>query len=59
MKRNQRIRWYLAAATRLNAAGAPRTADVALVTHSYLMSANTAGTIRTLALGYSGADYWV
>ena len=60
MKVKQRIRWQIAAATRLNAAGAPRTADLQLINHSNLMSADvtTDCRLRALGFGYSGGDYW-
>ena len=60
MKVKQRIRWYIAAATRLNAAGGARTADLQLVNHSNLMSNDVTNDckLRALGFGYSGGDYW-
>lgn len=60
MTKKQRIRWYIAAATRLNVVGAARTADLQLVNHSHLMSADVTNDckLRAFGFGYSGGDYW-
>ena len=58
MKKKQRIRWELAAATRLNAVGAARTADLNIVEHKYNISSAGVGGTRSLGVYYSGGDYW-
>ncbi len=60
MTKKQKIRWEIAAATRLNAAGGARTADLQLVNHRYLMSNDVTNDCKLRAFGayYSGGDYW-
>ena len=58
MKKKQRIRWELAAATRLNVVGAARTADLNLVEHKYNISSAGVGGTRSMGVYYSGGDYW-
>lgn len=58
MKKKQRIRWELAAASRLNAVGAARTADLNLIEHKYNLSSDGVGGTHALGLFYSGGDYW-
>ena len=58
MKRNQRVRWEIAYATRLNVAGGARNADLDIIERRYnLSSAGTGGT-RAKGIFYSGGDYW-
>ena len=61
MTKKQKIRWNLAFASRLNAAGAARTADLKwMATHPYLMSDDLTNDskARGFAVHYTGADYW-
>ena len=58
MKKKQRIRWELAAASRLNIVGAARTADLNLIEHKYNLSSDGIGGTHSLGLFYSGGDYW-
>ena len=58
MKKKQRIRWELAAATRLNAVGAARTADLNIVESKYNISSAGVGGTRSMGVYYSGGDYW-
>ena len=59
MKKKQKIRWEIAAASRLNALGAARTADMNLIEHKYNLSSDGVGGTHILGLSYSGGDYWV
>lgn len=58
MQRKQRIRYQIAAATRRNAVGGARTAELARITGRYMLTATGIGGLRTLGLFYSGGDYW-
>ena len=58
MKKKQRIRWEIAAATRLNAVGAARTADLNLIEHKQNISSDGVGGTRALGQYYSGGDFW-
>jgi hypothetical protein len=58
MKKKQRIRHEVAEATRRNAVGATRTAELARIYHRYNLNATCVGGIRSLGLFYSGGDYW-
>jgi hypothetical protein len=58
MKKKQRIRHELAAASRLNVVGAARTADLNIIEHKYNLSSDGVGGTRVLGLMYSGGDYW-
>jgi len=60
MKKKQRIRWELAAASRANALGTTeRTDDLNIIEHKYNLSSDGVGGTRVLGLGYTGGDYWV
>ena len=58
MQRKQRIRFYIAAASRRNGLGAARNTEMNGIRARYNIS--TAGTGGTRAMGvyYSGGDYW-
>lgn len=58
MKKKQRIRYELAAAKRLNAPGAARTADLNLIEHKYNLSSDGTGGTHVLGLMYPDGDYW-
>lgn len=58
MKKKQRIRYELAAASRLNVVGAARTADLDIIEHKYNLSSDGVGGTHVLGLFYSGGDYW-
>lgn len=59
MEKKQRIRWLLAAADRLNAAGSTeRDDDLDLIEDQYKLSSAGVGGTRAMAQYYSGADYW-
>ena len=58
MKKKPRIRYEIAAATRLNVLGVARTADMVFIERKYnLSSAGVSGT-RAMGIFYSGGDYW-
>lgn len=59
MKKRQRLKWEIAAATRLNALGAARTADLNIIKARQNITTAGIGGMRSLGLGYSGGDYWV
>lgn len=59
MEKKQRIRWEIAAATRLNAAGSTaRTDDLNIIEHKYNLSSAGVGGTRALGQYYCGGDYW-
>jgi len=59
MKKKQKIRYEIAAATRRNALGVPRTAELSRIYHRYNLNLTCVGGLRVLGLMYSGGDYWV
>ena len=60
MEKKQRIRWEIAAATRLNAVGTTERADdLNIIEHKYNLSSDGVGGTHSLGLYYSGGDYWV
>ena len=58
MKRNQRLRHDIAAATRRNPAGGARNTELALVEGKYHRSTLGIGGLRAMGMFYSGGDYW-
>ena len=59
LEKKQRIRWELAAATRLNVAGSTeRDDDLDLIEDKYNLSSAGVGGTRALGQYYSGGDYW-
>jgi len=58
MKKTQRIRHEIAAASRRNVLGAARTAELARVFHRYGKNLTCVGGLRSLGMFYSGGDYW-
>ena len=58
MKKKQRVRWELAAATRLNVAGTARNDDLDFIEDRYKLSSAGVGGTRSLGVFYSGGDYW-
>lgn len=58
MKKAQRIRWEIAAATRLNAAGAARNADMDIIEGKYILTSAGIGGSHLKGMFYSGGDYW-
>ena len=60
MKKKQRMKYDIAKICRANLLGAGRTdALKALVYARYNLSFLQPGGIRAVAMGYTGADYWV
>ena len=58
MEKKPRIRWEIAFATRLNAAGGARTADMDQIRAKYNISTAGIGGTRVMGAMYSGGDYW-
>ena len=58
MEKKQRIRWEIAAATRLNVLSTARTDDLDLIEHKYNLSSDGVGGNHSLGIFYSGGDYW-
>jgi len=58
MKKKQRIRYEIAAASRRNALGAPRTAELERIFHRYWVNLTCLGGLRSMGIFYSGGDYW-
>ena len=58
MEKKQRIRWEIAAATRLNALSTARTDDLNIIEHKYNLSSDGVGGTHSLGIFYSGGDYW-
>ena len=58
MTKKSRIRYDIAAASRLNVLGVARTADMQLIWSKYLISTAGVGGTRVMGAMYSGGDYW-
>jgi hypothetical protein len=58
MQKKQRIRYELAAASRRNAVGGARTAELNRIEHKYNLSSDGVGGTHVMGLYYSGGDYW-
>ena len=56
MTKKQRIRWETAAATRLTAVGAVRTADLVIIDRKYDISSRGIGGHHPLGIFISGGD---
>ncbi len=59
MKKKQRYRWQIAFATRLNAAGGARNADLDLIEGWFHTSRLGVGGTRQMGIHYTGGDYWI
>ena len=59
MKKKPRIRYEIAAATRLNVLSTSRTDDMDFIEHKYNLSSDGVGGTRVMGIFYSGGDYWV
>ena len=58
MKKKQRIRYEIAAATRRNATGAPRTAELKRTYSRYWVNLLCLGGLRSMGIFYPSGDYW-
>lgn len=58
MKRNQRIRYQIAAASRRNILGAARDTEMDLIRAKNNLSTAGIGGTRVKGIFYSGGDYW-
>ena len=58
MDRKKRLRYEIAAASRANALGAARDADMDQIRAKYEISTACVGGTRAMGMYYSGGDYW-
>jgi hypothetical protein len=58
MTKKARLRYWIGQATRRNAAGGPRTAELLRAYSKYKVNLTCVGGLRSQGIFYSGGDYW-